>query len=228
MIKIFIRHCNSQESGSRLSRPFWFSKESAFLNLIKTSSFKNDICIIFDGNSDLHFIKNYNQKIIHIEDGGSDTKSFRFLINYILSQNINDEDIIYILEDDYIHVQGWDIVMSNGFNDIGPDYMTLYDHYDKYTKMYPTLKSQIILSRDCHWRTTPSTTNTYACKFKTLKKHANIHLEFADISKKVTDDHGKFISLWKNGSNLISPIPGYSTHCVDEFLSPMRAWNTII
>ena len=40
----------------------------------------------------------------------------------------------------------------------------------------------------------------------------------------VSLDHQKFIALWEKQRSLISPIPGYSTHC-DQHLSPVIHWE---
>ena len=93
--------------------------------------------------------------------------------------------------------------------------------------MYEDLQSKIIATSSVHWRTTPSTTNTYACKLKTLKKHFDIHVQYCDLIEKWTKDHDKFTHLWNIGSNLISCIPGYSTHGETAWLTPLTDWSTI-
>jgi hypothetical protein len=89
------------------------------------------------------------------------------------------------------------------------------------------LQSKIIATPSIHWRTTPSTTNTYACTFRTLKQHFDIHVHYCDLIEKWTKDHDKFTHLWKIGSNLISCIPGYSTHVEGKMFSPITDWSKI-
>ena len=43
-----------------------------------------------------------------------------------------------------------------------------------------------------------------------------------------TRDHDKFINLWEKGSNLITSIPGYSTHMETEYLSPAIDWEKLL
>jgi hypothetical protein len=160
--------------------------------------------------------------------GGNDAQSFLNVLNYVIEQKYDDNDIIYFLEDDYLHRAGWIDIMLEGFEYIGADYYTLYDHPDKYyLQMYESLQSKIIATPSVHWRTTPSTTNTYACKFETLKKHLDIHIQYCDLVEKWTKDHDKFTHLWKIGSNLISCMPGYSTHVEGNMLSPIIDWSKI-
>jgi hypothetical protein len=94
--------------------------------------------------------------------------------------------------------------------------------------MWEKYPSHLILTPTTHWRTTVSTTNTYACTASTLKKHFNIHIKYCDLVEKWTKDHDKFIHLWNEGSNLVSCIPGYSTHVEGNMLSPIIKWENII
>jgi hypothetical protein len=94
--------------------------------------------------------------------------------------------------------------------------------------MYEDLQSKIIATPSIHWRTIPSTTNTYACRFKTLKEHFNIHIQYCDLIEKWTKDHQKFTHLWGIGSNLVSCIPGYSTHVEENMLSFTTDWEKIL
>ena len=71
---------------------------------------------------------------------------------------------------------------------------------------------------------TPSTTNTFATKFKTLKEDMSIHTLFS-TGYEPSNDHIKFIELSKKQHYLASSIPGYSTHCHEEFLSPCIDWE---
>lgn len=230
MIRIFQRHCNFSSNSHNKPRPEWFDREKIFDSLISTLDSRVDYTAFHDsGNGEIenHFLNNKNVNKIS-KKGGNDAQSFLNVLNYVIEQNYNDEDIIYFLEDDYLHKPGWIDILIEGFEYIGADYYTLYDHPDKYyLPMYDELQSKIIATPSVHWRTTPSTTNTYACKFGTLKKHLDIHIQYCDLVAKWTKDHDKFTHLWKIGSNLISCIPGYSSHIEANMLSPVTNWAKV-
>ena len=235
MIRIFQRHCNFSTNSEHKPRPEWFDREKLFNHFMLTLFDdryinKVDYTAFHDnGNGDIsnHFLSNRDVNIIS-KKGGNDAQSFLNLLNYVIEQNYDDDDIIYFLEDDYLHQDGWVDILLEGFEYIGADYYTLYDHPDKYyLPMYENLQSKIIATPSVHWRTTPSTTNTYACKFKTLKQHFDIHVQYCDLQAKWTKDHDKFTHLWNIGSNLVSCIPGYSTHVEENMFSPTINWNII-
>jgi hypothetical protein len=228
-IKIFVRHCNISKNSIGKNRPEWFSREGCWINLKNTIDSATNITVLFDGKpDDTHFLKNETDINIVYKTGGSDAHASLNLLQYVQNLNIDDDDIIYFLEDDFLHIKGWTNILREGFEYISADYITLYDHYDKYTlNMYEELQSKILVTPSIHWRTTPSTTNTYAMLGSTFKKHYDIHVSFCNLDKGITHDHDKFLKLWSIGSNLISCIPGYSTHC-DDFLSPIINWKTQI
>lgn len=229
-IKVFVRHCNFSSNSVGKNRPEWFSREKCWNNLLETSDENTEVTAIFDGEPKTeHFLHNdtRNYKLV-CKHGGTDGHSFLNLLEYVHEQNIEDDTILYFVEDEFYHKPGWVNILREGFEYIGADYITLYDHNDKYfLPMYNDLQSKIIATPSIHWRTTPSTTNTYAVLYQTFKKHYNIHKEYCDLQKGFTRDHDKFIRLWNEGSNLISCLPGYSTHCETEYLSPCIDWSKI-
>lgn len=229
-IQVFVRHCNVSENSKSKARPEWFSREKCWNRLVETCDEEVQITVIFDGEPDQnHFLHNKsgNYKFIS-KDGGNDGKSFLNLLYYVKEQKIADETILYFVEDDFYHKPGWCDILREAFQYIGVDYVTLYDHRDKYFySMYEDLQSKILVTPSAHWRTTPSTTNTYSMLSKTFNKHFDIHVEYCDLVRGFTRDHDKFTRLWNEGSNLISCIPGYSTHCEPEFLSPCIDWSKI-
>ena len=226
MIRIFQRHCQFSSNSANKERPDWFDREKIFDSFKKTFTDQIRYTAFYDTlNGTEHFIFNKNVSIIETK-GGSEAKSFNNLLNYVYDQNFQDEDIIYFVEDDYLHLEGWVDIMLQGFNDIGADYYTLYDHPDKYyLPMYEELQSKIIATKNTYWRTIPSTTCTFACKFKTFKKYFKDHLKFC--SKGFTQDHQMFLHLWSIGSNLISCMPAYCTHVEANMLSPYREWENV-
>ena len=230
MIRAFQRHCNFSTNSEHKPRPEWFDRERIFDTFISTLDDRVDYTAFHDsGNGSIedHFLNNKEVNKI-TKFGGNDAQSFLNLLNYVVEQDYNTDDIIYFVEDDYLHKKGWVDILLEGFDKIGADYYTLYDHPDKYSlPMYEKLTSKIIATPSIHWRTTPSTTNTYACTMGTLKKHINIHIKYCDLVEKWTKDHDKFTHLWNEGSNLISCIPGYSTHVEGNMLSPTINWSKI-
>lgn len=228
-IKVFVRHCNSSSNSIGKVRPSWFSKEVCWDNLNNTADENTDITVMFDGEPDLsHFMFNKNINMV-CKSAGNDGKSFLNLLEHVRDLNIEDNTILYFVEDDFYHKPGWTDILREGFNHTNADYITLYDHKDKYTEsMYNLLQSQIIVTPSIHWRTTPSTTNTYAMLSQTFKKHYKLHEEYCDLERGFTFDHAKFTRLWEEGSNLISCIPGYSTHCESAWLSPTINWENYV
>jgi len=235
MIRVFQRHCNFSTNSEHKLRPIWFDREQLFRQLLFTVTGSTNVNITAfhdsgNGSIEDHFLRQYK---IHpyvdviSQEGGNDAKSFLNLLNYVSSQDYDDNDIIYFLEDDYAHRENWHKVLQDVFDTLNVDYVTLYDHPDKYTEIYSNLQSAIFVTKYAHWRTTPSTTNTYACKFSTLKNHIDIHRKYCDLEAGWTKDHDKFIDLWKFGSNLISCIPGYSSHIESSMLSPLTDWSKI-
>lgn len=230
MIKIYQMHCNFSELSVNKPRPNWFNREKIFNSLIDSIDSRVEYTAFHDsgnGGIENHFLINKDVNKVSTE-GGNGAQAFLNLLNYVIDDKCEDEDIIYFLEDDYLHREGWINILLEGFEQIGADYYTLYDHPDKYwLPMYEELQSKVIATTNVHWRTTPSTTNTFACKFKTLKKHFDIHVQYCDLVAKWVKDHDKFTHLWNVGSNVVSCIPGYSTHVEGNMLSPTIKWENI-
>jgi hypothetical protein len=100
---------------------------------------------------------------------------------------------------------------------------------DKYIDSgYDNLESKVFFTNSCHWRTVPSTCNTYAGKLRQLNQDMVIHKHFSAASPDgISMDHAKFVELGRHGRRLITPMPGYSTHC-DLLHSPTIDWEKYI
>lgn len=215
IIEVFVRHCIFSDASKHKKRPVGFSREECHRNLLETADERVRFTFILDtAKKGEHFI----QKGPHIEiSEGTEAQSFLKLLEIIEKKDLHPNTIVYLLEDDYLHKPGWADLLFEGLS-LPADYITLYDHRDKYIN-YPKLTSRIFVTQSCHWRTTPSTTNTFATRFGTLKNDLSVHQRFSS-HRKITADHDKFCYLRKNGSMLISSIPGYSTHMDSEYSSP--------
>ncbi len=222
VIEVFVRHCTYSSISANKKRPLHFSKEVCHRNLLSTADSRVSFTYFLDTATEGdHFLKG---KAIEIREG-TESGSFLNMLEFVKNLDLSPDTIVYFLEDDYIHRPGWVDILFEGFS-LPVDYVTLYDHRDKYTA-YPKLQSKIFTTPSCHWRTTPSTTNTYAMRFSTLKEDFEIHRRFS-LARKVTADHDKFCFLGKKGRGLISPMPGWSTHADPEHLSPCIPWESIL
>jgi hypothetical protein len=74
---------------------------------------------------------------------------------------------------------------------------------------------------------TPSTTNTFATKYSNLINDIEIHNKYS-TGVEPSADHYKFLELSQRGRILISSIPGYSTHCQNDLLSPCIDWKSYL
>jgi hypothetical protein len=229
-IELFVRHCHFSEVSHHKERIPGFSRQKCHDNLLETvDRSRVNITFLLDSFHPMkvpHFVTQQTEFPVTEIKEGSETGSFLKLLGHVMSLKLEDDTIVYFLEDDYLHREGWVDVLLEGFTIPVASYVTLYDHPDKYfLPMYDHLQAKLFHTKTCHWRTTPSTTNTYAMRFKTLKEHLQIHKQFSE-GRRITADHDKFIELGRLGGQLISPIPGWSTH-IDRDASPCIDWEAI-
>ena len=233
-IEVFIRHCyysKIQELPDRI-RPSWFNKIKVFEN------FKNTLnpdlinyTIVYDefyGSIDKTFLA--KEKNVEIIKCGNECDSFLKTLEIIQSKNLSDDTIVYLLEDDYLHRPGWSEVMLEGF-EINSHYLTLYDFDFFIAKGW---LCEIFTTPSSHWRAVPATTNTFACKYKTLIEDIEIQKEYSIYGIREMDeysysrDYNKFWELQKQERYLISPMPGWSTHCDENHISPIIDWKKVV
>ena len=228
-IQVYLRHCFMSPNASlpNRSRVVWFDKRKVFGNFIRTLDPKlASYLVVYDnafGPRSKTFLAG-EENCAEIT-AGTEAGSFLATLDIAMRSGLPDDTVVYFLEDDYLHREGWCGALLEGIG-LGAHYVTLYDHPDKYTS-YPGLESAILFSDSAHWRTTPSTCNSYAAKLGTLREDIEVHRHFSvNNDKGVSLDHFKFGELWKRKRTLISPMPGYSTHCQDGHLGPMIDWRS--
>jgi hypothetical protein len=222
-IHIFYSHYNVTGTDNKF-RPFWFDYEKCFVNLLNTIEGKDiDLHVIMDGKIENNWIDKYKHQYIpyEITAGNMRDAGWQMFKIALDLDTIKDNDLIYFLENDYLHVDGWDnhvLNLHQTFNNL--HYVTLYDHYDKYfAPMYDDLVSKIFVTDTCHWRTTPSTCGSFIISKKLWKEDYNFHTS-------LEGDHNKWIALNQEKARFIlSPIPGLSTHCMETLLTPTINWQ---
>lgn len=229
-IEIVLRMCpDSASPTSGGGRPEWFSKESTFRSVFIHKDDRTNITVLFDGvlSAD-HWIRKYPVKVVEFS-GGTDARSILFQLKYIMEQSWSDETILYSLEDDYVHRPNWPTILREGLGKITHpnlsfDYITLYDHMDKYeyAELYHDLTSKIGVTRSAHWRTVPSTTNTWAALMWTFRSDVAIFNMYQNL------DHEKFKTLGRLGRTVASCIPGWSTHVYPTCMAPCIEWGDYV
>tara|TARA_R110002020_G_scaffold110142_2_gene254481 strand:+ start:10830 stop:11516 length:687 start_codon:yes stop_codon:yes gene_type:complete len=224
-LHIFYIHYNI-EGSDRKNRPQWFDYEKCLKNLLETIEGREDVklYIMMDGDKN-NFISNYNLTTyyeLHNSGRNNFLRSWEYAKSIALKEN-SEKDLFYFLENDYLHVQGWVDKVFELFDTYSNlNYISLYDHNDKYfLPMYDNLTSKIFTTPTHHWRTTPSTCGTHIVDRKTF-------LEDYDIPFQIVGDHNKWLWLNQNKSrSVLTPIPGLSTHCMEGLMSPTINWETI-
>ena len=154
-----------------------------------------------------------------------------FNIALDIALGLPDDEIVYFLENDYLHRYNADKVLESAF-DLEFDYVTLYDHPDKYLNPYEggnpfcsnrSESTRVYLGKHCHWKLTNSTTMTFAAKVKTIKQDISVLRKWTSGSH--PHDFQMFTELTQRGRRLASPLPGYSTHGETKWLSPLTNWK---
>lgn len=220
------------EGGYPKEKPDYITKINCLKNAL-THFDEKDFILIADSiseefKSEIRSI--YGGKIERVNIGhGAGT--FNIALDTIQSLDVN--EIVYFLEDDYLHKEDSQKVLESGF-ELGIDYVTLYDHFDKYLNPIeggnPYCEgraefTRVYLGEYSHWKLTNSTTMTFAAKVKTLKEDEGILRQWT--AGEHPHDFQMFGDLLKKGRRLVSSIPGYSTHGETKWLTPLTNWETI-
>ena len=105
MIHILYRLTENLNRSNK-NRPQWFSYEKSLNNLLTTITDRNDVTfhLLYDG-----VYKDNDPRIHKVEQflGGSDKKSFFYAWDYAQKLKLEDNDLVYFCENDYLHTPGW-------------------------------------------------------------------------------------------------------------------------
>ena len=188
-----------------------------------------DIHIIADNCSEstINMIKRYIDPInIEQVSVGHGAGTFNLALDKALKWS--DDEIVYFVENDYIHLPGSPQILKEGFN-LGAPYMTLYLHPDKFISPfqggnpevdsdggYPT---KVYRGETQLFGMFNSTTMTFAAKVKTLKEDENILRKHTSGTH--PNDFQMFLELREKGSILLCPLNTFSTHGETTWLAPL-------
>lgn len=221
------------DAGYAKIKPNYISNETCFSNFVNIfSNYISNIHVIAD-NCSKDTIELVEKYIIpdNIEEVSVGHGAGTFNLALDRAVKCDDSEIIYFVEDDYLHKPYASNVLQEGF-EIGASFVSLYDHPDKY--LDPSHggnphcdggaeDTRVYLSKSTHWKITNSTTMTFAGKAKMIKKYEHIFRKHTSSTH--PHDFDMWIELRNQGVALITPIPGYSTHGETQWLTPLTDWS---
>ena len=218
---VFYRYSDSSNvKGSNPTRPPGFDKRKILLDFLK----------VFDGHA-VHIIAdNVNDESatwlkslgfdVEVTSIGTGDGSCLYAVQKAISM-CKPSDLVYLVEDDYVHLPGSPSIIEHGLS--LADYVTLYDHPDKYKDGYnPYIKDngEVSLVRQTpdgtHWKFTNSTTEPFGARVSALVR--DLHLFNAILGDAKTlhaQQQSPDFVLWLNilqKCKLASCMPGYASH----------------
>ena len=219
------------DSGYNKIKPDFITNEICLKNFVDVF-LPNDFTIIADNiskDTKKMILKYVPEDCIQYVKVGHGAGTFNLALDLALTYN--DDEIVYFIENDYLHTSDAKKILEEGF-DIGASFVSLYDHPDKY--LAPDRggnpycdggaeDTRVYLTNNSHWKITNSTTMTFAAKVKTLKENEKILRDFTNGTH--PHDFQMFLKLRENNKLLITPIPGRSTHGETAWLSPLIKWK---
>ena len=219
------------DAGYKKEKPDYINNETCLKN--STEVFKDaDWYLIADNVSDS--TNNMMQKYVPLNcteyrSIGHGAGTFNIALDKALTYN--NDDIVYFMENDYLHKPESVKILKEGF-ELGASFVSLYDHPDKYLDpsqggnpycVGGAEDTRVYLTNSCHWKITNSTTMTFAAKVSTLKRvEATLRKHTAGTHP---NDFHMFLELREQGELLITPLPGYATHGETAWLSPLTDWS---
>ena len=189
------------------------------LSLVKQISPEDNIVFFLDGEDQENIIQDIcnqysiNYKIYSFNHNCA-AKINNECVLYIINNVEDENEIIYLCEDDYLHYNN----CLQHIKDFLNQYPGCVCHPVDYPNLYTEENNQvseIILSKNWHWRSIKSTTYTIAFTKKVFDKNYSI---FTNINRSLFYDH--IINLVYISTKCYSPIPSLTSHLECECLSP--------
>jgi hypothetical protein len=223
------------DAGYSKVKPSYITNETCLKNFCNVFfDHIHDIRIIADNCSEqtLAMIGKYIDPInIEKVSVGHGAGTFNLALDKALKWN--DDEIVYFVENDYLHKQQSPKILNEGL-DLGASFVSLYDHPDKY--LDPSKggnpyceggaeDTRVYLTDSCHWKITNSTTMTFASTVATLKRTEPILRKWTVGNH--PHDFQMFLELRVQNELLVTPLPGYATHGETAWLSPLTDWSNI-
>jgi hypothetical protein len=232
-IVVIFRHVFISSDSERFPtklRPAGFSHDACFVNLIDTikisgHSSRARLIVFYNGSREQFESDRFSTTVsecgmtveVKLVKASSAIEAVLILLKQAAHLALQSNDILYLLENDYVHHRDWlDEVYRLYESNLQFDYVSLYDHPDRYrlTKRYANASLFVTSSR--HWITAASTCGTFMMRY-------DVFLRDFDYLYCTKIDHQLFSRLtgWR-GRRLLTPVPGLSLHCMCDYLDPVQ------
>jgi hypothetical protein len=191
-------------------------------------------------------------EVIHLDSVGNEA-TFAMQVDLLSSQTV--ADLVYFAEDDYFYLPGAMVELVEFARKGGAvDFITPYDHPDRYENSTRTQRSLVSNFGGRHWRTTSSTCLTFLAVRTALVMNRSLFKAFrcgdddCAIWQAVTEGSSLFnfrvhaatslrIKIWiktwlygykrimfRRPCQLWSPLPSVATHMALPLLAPAVDW----
>lgn len=202
--KVFYRISSESRSKPKLPGATKLRCLANFLGAFGTGG----VTVIADNCDDELLKAVYKYPVAILETTLGNSRSFMYALSQV--RFCPDNMLVYLVEDDYLHRPGSLRLLQEGLQKA--DYVTLYDHPDKYGPIYEYQEETRLFRTDSsHWKWTASTCMTFAALAKTLREDIDVWQEFCDGP--IPKDHEGFCELRVgHGRTLASCVPGHSCH----------------
>ena len=234
---IVIYRCSETEKTKSVNSARWNNQTKTdilkvcFKSVVDSLASTDRVILVNDNVSEstLSWMLNYrNCEVVNVENEPNfhpelhpvNVNTCVTLINTLLEQaEKNREEIIYLCEDDYLHLESAIPTIKNVLRYNAPSsFFVPYDYPDRYTEAEPT---RLYVYKDCHLRTNTSSTLTVAAKGKVWH---SIAYELRQASLFSSDS---WTNKAYNHFKCLSPIPGQATHLQEGCLTPNINWKSV-
>ncbi|WP_198120660.1 hypothetical protein [Massilia rhizosphaerae] len=213
------------------ARPDGFDYVKCFRRLVETVEASNHasrvrILVLYNGTAEqleidpfATYLRQCDRDIeVQLHSARSAVEAALVMMRVVRDLPLEPCDIVYLLENDYLHADGWvDEVFKLYSSGLNFDYVSLYDHPDRYKYPAHYGQSTLYATESRHWTTAPSTCGTF------MMKHEVFRRDFEHLYT-TKPDHLMFDRLIAGmGRKLLTPVPGLSLHCMSEYLDPVQS-----
>jgi len=206
----------------------------SLIESIKAAGNNNILLSIVDDHSSqnlldwLNIVLPKNSKIIHTEqegNGKSIAKAYEIGV-------LTDSDIVYFVEDDYLHHPDAIAEMVDSFlrftRNLGGKEVALSPIDDPLDYVPESIKPyRIVQGARRHWKTNDHTTFSMMISRNSLIKHWNVFQDFSRYGEPgICEDNTINLMYRGGGVYLFSPLPALAVHLCDkeDVLADWRSW----